>query len=84
MTLEIFFELSAHRDAIVQMEGFGEKSFQRLMDSLEKARHTTLPRVLYSLGISNIGLANAKVICRHFDSDIERLRRGRRGGSQRD
>lgn len=69
------FELSAHRDAIVQMEGFGEKSFQRLMDSLEKARHTTLPRVLYSLGISNIGLANAKVICRHFDSDIERLRR---------
>lgn len=69
------FELSKHRDAIVEMEGFGEKSFQRLMDSLEKARHTTLSRVLYSLGIPNIGLANAKVICRHFESDIEMIRR---------
>lgn len=69
------FELSKHRDAIVEMEGFGEKSFQRLMDSLEKSRHTTLSRVLYSLGIPNIGLANAKVICRHFESDIEMIRR---------
>lgn len=69
------FELSKHREAIVEMEGFGEKSFQRLVDSLEKARHTTLSRVLYSLGIPNIGLANAKVICRHFDSDIEKIRK---------
>lgn len=69
------FELSKHRDTIVEMEGFGEKSFQRLVDSLEKARHTTLSRVLYSLGIPNIGLANAKVICRHFDSDIEKIRK---------
>ena len=40
------------------------------MESLERAKETTLPRVIYSLGIANIGLANAKVICRHFDNDL--------------
>ena len=38
------------------------------------AKETTLPRVIYSLGIANIGLANAKVICRHFDNDLDRIR----------
>lgn len=69
------FEIDRYREQIVEMEGFGEKSFRRLAESLEKARHTTLPRVIYSLGIANIGLANAKVICRHFDNDLEKLRR---------
>ena len=55
------------------MEGFGEKSFDNLMASLERARHTTLPRLLYSLGIANIGLANAKVICKEFDYDLEKM-----------
>ena len=68
------FEIGKYREEIIEMEGFGEKSFENLMDSLEKARKTTLPRVIYSLGIANIGLANAKVICRHFDSDIEKIR----------
>lgn len=69
------FEIGKYRDEIVSMEGFGEKSFENLMSSLEKARETTLAKVIYSLGIANIGLANAKVICRHFDDDLEKIRR---------
>ena len=56
------------------MDGFGEKSFENLMTSLDKAKETTLAKVIYSLGIANIGLANAKVICRHFDDDLEKIR----------
>ena len=68
------FEIGKYRDEIVDMEGFGEKSFENLMNSLEKAKETTLAKVIYSLGIANIGLANAKVICRHFDDDLEKIR----------
>ena len=67
------FEIGKYREEIVNMEGFGEKSFDNLMASLERARHTTLPRLLYSLGIANIGLANAKVICKEFDYDLEKM-----------
>lgn len=69
------FELERYRGEITQMEGFGEKSFRNLMASIETARKTTLPRVLYGLGISGIGVANAKLICRHFDYDLERMKR---------
>jgi DNA ligase (NAD+) len=55
------------------MEGFGEKSYVNLQNSIEKARTTTLPRLIYALGISGIGLANAKVICKEFHYDIERM-----------
>ncbi len=57
------FHLDRFHEEIIEMDGFGEKSFQNLMDSLEKGRHTTLPRLIYGLGIANIGLANAKMIC---------------------
>ncbi|MBS6679128.1 MAG: NAD-dependent DNA ligase LigA [Clostridiales bacterium] len=67
------FEIGRYREEIVNMDGFGEKSFDNLMASLERARHTTLPRLLYSLGIANIGLANAKVICKEFDYDMEKM-----------
>lgn len=67
------FEIFRYKDQIVEMEGFGEKSYENLISSLENAKHTTLPRVLYSLGIANIGLANAKVICREFEYDVEKL-----------
>lgn len=68
------FEIEKHREQIVAMEGFGEKSFENLMESLEKAKDTTLAKVIYSLGIANIGLANAKVICRYFDDDLQKIR----------
>ena len=67
------FEISRYREEIVDMEGFGEKSYENLIASIERARHTTLPRLLYSLGIANIGLANAKIICRQFDYDLEQM-----------
>lgn len=68
------FHLAEHREKIENMEGFGKLSCQNLLDSIEKARVTTLPRVIYSLGIANIGLANAKLLCKHFDHDLEKLR----------
>ena len=68
------FEISRYRDEIVEMEGFGQKSYDNLIESLERAKETTLPRVIYSLGIANIGLANAKVICRYFNNDLEKIR----------
>ena len=67
------FHLDRFHEEIIEMDGFGEKSFQNLMDSLEKGRHTTLPRLIYGLGIANIGLANAKMICREFDYDLEKM-----------
>lgn len=67
------FRLSRYEKDICQMEGFGEKSFRNLADSIEKARDTNLPRLIYSLGIANIGLANAKLICRHFDQDPQKV-----------
>ena len=70
---EDIFELEKYRDEIVSMEGFGEKSFANLIKSLEKAKNTELPRIIYALGIPNIGLANAKVICKQFDYDVEKL-----------
>lgn len=58
------FRISEHRDVITSMEGFGEKSFDNLAASIEKARSTTAERLLYGLGIPGIGVANAKVIIR--------------------
>ncbi|HJB90379.1 MAG TPA: NAD-dependent DNA ligase LigA, partial [Candidatus Eisenbergiella merdigallinarum] len=67
------FHLDRHRDEIVEMEGFGEKSCQNLLNSLEKARSVALAKLIYGLGIPNIGLANAKVICREYQNDLERM-----------
>ncbi len=68
------FHLDRYREEIVEMEGFGERSYQNLIDSVDQARTTTLPRVIYALGIANIGVANAKMLCRHFDYDFERMK----------
>ena len=68
------FHLEQHADTIKEMEGFGEKSCKNLLDSIDKARQTTLPRLIYALGIAGIGVANAKVLCRYFDYDIEKIK----------
>ncbi len=68
------FELKKHEADIIHMEGFGQKSFDNLMASLEKAKNTQLHRVLYALGIPNIGVANAKVICKEFAYDLAKIR----------
>ena len=69
------FHLDRHREAIVEMDGFGEKSYENLVAAARRASVTTLPRVIYGLGIAGIGLANAKMLCRHFHSDFETMRR---------
>lgn len=68
------FRLDRYQEEITQMEGFGEKSWQNLSESLNRARNTTLPRLIYGLGIENIGVANAKLLCRQFDYDINALK----------
>ena len=67
------FHLERYKDAICTMEGFGEKSYQNLISSAEKAKETTLARVLYAVGVPGIGVANAKVICKEFGNDPKEL-----------
>ena len=68
-----FFHIRDHEEEMKTMEGFGQKSFDNLIESIEKSRTTTLANVIYALGISGIGLANAKLICRHFEDDEKKL-----------
>ncbi len=68
------FKLSRYEEEITQMEGFGEKSCRNLLSSIEEARKTTLPRVIYGLGITGIGLANAKMICRYYRYDLNAMK----------
>ena len=68
------FHLDRFRSEIIAMEGFGEKSYENLIQAVEKSGHTELYRVIYGLGIAGIGLANAKMLCRFFSDDMEKLR----------
>ena len=68
------FRLGRYKEEIVEMEGFGEKSFGNLMDAIEKSRKTNMIHFLYSLGVPNIGLSNAKLICRELEFDWEKVR----------
>ena len=68
------FHLDRHQEEIVEMDGFGQNSYDNLIAAAEKASHTTLPRMVYGLGVAGIGLANAKMICRHFKNDFEAMR----------
>lgn len=69
------FELEKYREEIVSMDGFGEKSYENLMDGIRKAADTTLPRLLYGLGIPNVGVANAKMLCKAFQYNLDQIRR---------
>ena len=68
------YHLDRYQDRIVELEGFGEKSYQNLIASIEASRKTILSRVIYGLGIANIGVASAKMLCRYFSYDLERMR----------
>ncbi len=65
------YHLEQFREAIVNMEGFGEKSYENLIASVDKSRHTTLPKFIYGLGIANVGLSNAKMIVKALGNDID-------------
>ncbi len=71
--LSDIFHLNRHEEAIVEMDGFGRKSYDNLMKSIENARKVAMAKFIYSLGISGIGLANAKVIVSYFEKDFERI-----------
>ena len=67
------FKLERFAEEIKEMEGFGEKSCKNLLASADKARTTTLPRLIYALGIQNIGVANAKMLAKQYHYEIEEL-----------
>ena len=67
------FHLDKFKDEIINMDGFGKRSYEKLMAALDEAKNTTVSRFLYSLGISGIGSANAKMIAKYFDNDIDRI-----------
>ena len=69
------FHLDRYKEKIVNMEGFGDKSYSNLIESIKTASKTTLPRFLFGLGIPGIGVANAKVLAKAFDHDIEKIRK---------
>jgi len=68
------FNLEKYKDEITQMEGFGKRSFEKLVQAAENAKKTTTARFVYSLGIPNIGLSNAKMICKYMDNDFNKVR----------
>lgn len=68
------FRLEEHKDAITEMEGFGEKSYQNLIASIEKAKDVELPNFIYALGINHVGLRNAKLLCSNFGFDLEKIK----------
>ena len=71
--LSDIFHLERYRSEIITMEGFGEKSYDNLVKSIEAARTVSMAKFIYSLGISGIGLANAKVIVAYFEEDFEKI-----------
>lgn len=68
------YHLSDYRETIVNMDGFGERSYDKLVTALENSRQTTLAKFIYSLGIPNIGLSNAKMICNALGNDLDHIR----------
>lgn len=70
-----FYHLDDHKFKIVVLEGFGEKSYQKLADAVEASRNTELSRVLYSLGIPNIGRQASRLICAQYPTaeELEKL-----------
>lgn len=65
------YNLSIYKDKIINFDGFGEKSYNNLIESIEKSRKVKLANFIYSLGIPDIGLSRAKLICSKFNNDID-------------
>lgn len=68
------YKLDRYKDEICAMEGFGEKSYENLIESIDRSRNTTLSRLIYSLGIPGVGSSNAKLLCRYFGNDLDAIR----------
>ena len=72
-SLKDVFHLEDHKEEIIEMEGMGEKSYANLIQAVEKSRNIPAARFVYSLGIPNVGLSNAKLLCRYFKDDLSDL-----------
>lgn len=68
------FRIEEHKDIITEMEGFGERSYEKLVQAVHAAKVTTVSRFLYSLGIPNVGPSNAKMVCKAMGQEFERVR----------
>lgn len=69
------FRLENYKEEIINMEGFGEKSYSNLISAIEKCKNTALPNFIYALGINNVGLSNAKLLCKKFDNSLNKIRK---------
>ena len=67
------YHLDRHKDKIIAFEGFGEKSYNNMINSIEKSRHVKLANFIYALGIPDIGFSRAKLICNHFNNDFNKI-----------
>ena len=68
------FRIEEHKEIITEMEGFGERSYEKLVQAVHAAKVTTVSRFLYSLGIPNVGPSNAKMVCKAMGQEFERVR----------
>jgi DNA ligase (NAD+) len=67
------YTLEQYKGEIISMEGFGELSYNRIINSIEKSKNAQLPNFIYALGINNVGLVNARLISAYFDYDVEKI-----------
>ncbi len=68
------YVLEKFKDEIISLDGFGEKSYKKIIDSVEKSKTVNLENFIYGLGINNVGLSNAKLLCRKFDYDFDKIK----------
>lgn len=69
------YSLEKFADEIKSAKGFGVRSYENIISAIEKSKNAHLPNFIYGLGIDNVGLSNAKLLCKHFDYDLEKIRR---------
>lgn len=67
------YHLDRHQEEIINMAGFGEKSYANLIKSVDTSRHVELPNFIYSLGITGIGLSNARTVCKEYDYKVDTI-----------
>ena len=69
------FKLEKYKTEIVSMDGFGEKSYNNLISAIDKSKNVALPNFIYALGINNVGLSNAKLLCKKCNNSLDEIRK---------
>lgn len=68
------YDLQKYKEKIVEMQGFGEKSYNNIINAIENSKNTTLYNFIYALGIEHIGLSNAKLLCKNFNYNFDNIK----------